>query len=147
MHMGLKSRRAPWSPRASRYPDPPPTLQGGQVSKWPVFLMLTNTDPFAAWFVVTGDVIPDGIHVVRSVLGANCSLLIVAFQEQPMWMDKTCTIVATGFAVPKTVTPTPLCVSFFWLGISPLWYTPHLFLCSNVIEPFCLYTQTLHAQP
>jgi len=34
--------------------------------KLPVFLKLTNTDPFAAWFVVTGDATPDGIHVVWS---------------------------------------------------------------------------------
>ena len=38
--------------------------------KLPVFLNLTNTDPFAAWFVVTGDATLDGIRVVRSLLGA-----------------------------------------------------------------------------
>ena len=42
----------------------------GNFSTLPVFLKLTNTDPFAAWFVVTGDVTPGGIRVVRSVLGA-----------------------------------------------------------------------------
>ena len=42
--------------------------------KLPAFLKLTNTDPFAAWFVVTGDATPDGILVVRSVLGAISSL-------------------------------------------------------------------------
>ena len=31
---------------------------------------LTNTEPFAAWFVVSGDATADGIRVVRSVLGA-----------------------------------------------------------------------------
>ena len=47
-------------------------------SKLPVFLMLTNTDPFAAWFVVTEDATPDGIRVVRSFLGAISSFPIVA---------------------------------------------------------------------
>ena len=42
----------------------------GQFFKLPVFLKLTNTDPFAAWFVVTGDATPGGIRVVRSVLGS-----------------------------------------------------------------------------
>ena len=37
------------------------------------FLKLTKTDPFAAWFGVTGDATPDGIRVVRSVLGAIVS--------------------------------------------------------------------------
>ena len=32
----------------------------------PPFLKLTNTDPFAAWFVVTGDATPDGIRVAFS---------------------------------------------------------------------------------
>ena len=45
------------------------------IFKLPVFLKLTDTDPFNAWFVVTGDVTPDGIRVVRSVLGAISSLL------------------------------------------------------------------------
>ena len=40
---------------------------------------LTNTEPFAAWFVVTGDATADGIRVARSVLGAIRSLPIVAF--------------------------------------------------------------------
>jgi hypothetical protein len=31
-------------------------------------------DTFAAWFVVTGDATPDGMRVVRSVLGAISSL-------------------------------------------------------------------------
>ena len=39
----------------------------------PVFLNLTNTDPFAAWFLVTRDATGDGIRVVRSVLGAMSS--------------------------------------------------------------------------
>ena len=38
--------------------------------KLPAFRRLTNTDPFAAWFVVNGDATPGGIRVVRSVLGA-----------------------------------------------------------------------------
>jgi hypothetical protein len=38
------------------------------------FLKLTNTDPFATWSVVTRDATPDGIRVVRSVLGAISSL-------------------------------------------------------------------------
>ena len=45
----------------------------------PVFLKLTVTDPFAAWFVVIGDATPDGIRVVRSVLEASSSFPIVAF--------------------------------------------------------------------
>ena len=40
------------------------------------FLKLTNTDPFAAYFVVTGDATPDGMRVLRSVLGAISSLPI-----------------------------------------------------------------------
>ena len=42
--------------------------------KLPVFLMLTNTDPFAAWFKAIGDATPGGIRVGRSVLEAICSL-------------------------------------------------------------------------
>ena len=38
--------------------------------KLPVFLKLIGMDAFAAWFVVIGDATPDGIRVVRSVLGA-----------------------------------------------------------------------------
>jgi hypothetical protein len=33
--------------------------------KLPVFLKLTNKDPFAAWFVVTGDATPDARVVAR----------------------------------------------------------------------------------
>ena len=40
---------------------------------------MTNTGSFAAWFVVTGDVTPDGIRVVRSVLEAISSFPVVAF--------------------------------------------------------------------
>ena len=40
---------------------------------------MTDTDPFAAWCVVTGDAKPDGIRVARSVCGAIGSLSIVAF--------------------------------------------------------------------
>ena len=36
----------------------------GQFSKLPVFLKSTDTDPFAAWFVLTEDAIPDGKRVV-----------------------------------------------------------------------------------
>jgi len=43
-----------------------------------VFLKMTNTDPFAAWFVVTGDATPDGIRVVWLVLRAISSLPSVA---------------------------------------------------------------------
>jgi hypothetical protein len=46
--------------------------------KLSVFLMLTNTDPFAAWFVVSEDVTPDGIRVVRWFLGAISSFPIGA---------------------------------------------------------------------
>ena len=41
--------------------------------KLPGLVKLTNTEPFAAWFVVTGDATADGISVVRSVLGAISS--------------------------------------------------------------------------
>jgi len=44
------------------------------IFKLPPFLKLTSMEPFAAWFVVTGDATPDGIRVVRSVLGAIRSL-------------------------------------------------------------------------
>ena len=47
--------------RSGSSPAPGPILK---------LLKLTNTDPFAAWFVVTGDATPDGIRVVWSVLGA-----------------------------------------------------------------------------
>ena len=50
--------------------------------KTPAFLKSTHTDPFAAWFVQSGDATPDGIRVVRSVLGAISSLHIVAFREK-----------------------------------------------------------------
>ena len=43
---------------------------------------MTNTEPFAAWFVVTGDATADGIRVVRSVLGVISSLPIVALATQ-----------------------------------------------------------------
>ena len=49
--------------------------------KLPVFVNLTNTDPSAAWFVVSRDATLDGIRVVWSVLGAIGSLPTVAFQE------------------------------------------------------------------
>jgi len=41
-----------------------------QFFKLPGLVKLTNTEPFAAWFVVSGDATADGIRVVRSVLGA-----------------------------------------------------------------------------
>jgi len=53
----------------------------GQFLKLPPFLELTNTDPFAAWFVVTGDATPDEISVVRAIFGAISSLPIVAFRS------------------------------------------------------------------
>ena len=48
------------------------------IFKIPAFLKLTDTDPFAVWFVVTGDATLDGIRAVRWVLGAISSLSIVA---------------------------------------------------------------------
>ena len=48
--------------------------------KLPAFPKLTNTGPFAAWFVVTGDVTPDGVRVERSVLAATSSPPIVVFR-------------------------------------------------------------------
>ena len=49
-----------------------------QISKSPGLVKLTNTEPFAAWFVVTGDATADEIRIVRSVLGAISSLPIAA---------------------------------------------------------------------
>ena len=37
----------------------------GKLCKLPGSLKSTNTDPFAAWFVVNGDATPDAIRVVR----------------------------------------------------------------------------------
>ena len=48
--------------------------------KLPVFLKLTNKDFSAAWFVVNADATPDGIRVVRTVIGAIISLSIVALR-------------------------------------------------------------------
>jgi hypothetical protein len=53
----------------------------GHFEKLRVFLKLTHKDPFGAWFVVTGDATPDGMRVVRSVLGAINTSSIVAFRE------------------------------------------------------------------
>ena len=54
-------------------------LRAAPFFKLPPFLKMTNTDPFAAWFVVTGVATLGGIRVVRSVIGANSSLPIVAY--------------------------------------------------------------------
>ena len=54
----------------------------GPISEVAGICKLTNTDPFAAWFVVTGDATPDGIRVVRSVLGTISSLPIVVGEER-----------------------------------------------------------------
>ena len=59
-----------------------------QLLKFPAFLKLTNTDPFVAWVVVTGDATPDGIRVVRSVMGAIRSPPIVALREQQSCVAK-----------------------------------------------------------
>ena len=40
------------------------TQSYGYFSKLLAFLKFTNTDPFAAWFVLTEDAIPDGKRVV-----------------------------------------------------------------------------------
>jgi len=40
------------------------------------FLSCGYVDLFVAWFVVTGDATPDGIRIVRSVLGAMSSLAV-----------------------------------------------------------------------
>ena len=58
-----------------------PKVDSGIIFELPVFLKLTNIDPFAALFVVIRDATPDGIRVVRSVLGAVSSLSIVAVRE------------------------------------------------------------------
>ena len=53
------------SRRSSRPTPTRATLSSATVRglffKLPPFLKLTNTDPFAAWFVVTGDATPDGV--------------------------------------------------------------------------------------
>ena len=41
-------------------------LQASHLFRMPPFLKLTNTDPFAAWFAVTGNATTDGIRVVSS---------------------------------------------------------------------------------
>ena len=66
---------------------PPPHL-GGHLFRLRAFPRSTNTDPFAAWCVVTGDAKPDGIRVVRSLLGAINSLPMVAFREKQSCMAK-----------------------------------------------------------
>ena len=48
------------------------------IFKLPGLVKLTKTEPFTAWFVVSGDATADEIRVVRSVLGAMISLPIVA---------------------------------------------------------------------
>ena len=60
---------------------PPPPGKVAVFLKLLAFLESTNTHPFASCFVVIKDVTPDGIRVVRSVLGAMTSLPIAAFQE------------------------------------------------------------------
>jgi len=57
------------------------TFELAFAGKLPPFLKLTNTEPFAAWCVVTGDATPDGIRVVRSVLRAISFPPIVAFRK------------------------------------------------------------------
>ena len=52
-----------------------------QFFKLSVFPKLTNTEPFAAWLVVTGDATPDVIRVVRSLLGAISFLPIVVLLQ------------------------------------------------------------------
>ena len=51
------------------------------IFQMPAFLKSTKTDPSAACFVVTGDATPDGVRVVRSVIGAISPLPIVASRE------------------------------------------------------------------
>ena len=58
-----------------------PEAKLGPIVKLLVFLKLTTTDPFAAWRVMTGDATPDGIRIVRSILGAFSSLPIVTVRE------------------------------------------------------------------
>ena len=56
-----------------------PALEVEHSFKLQALVKLTNTEPFAAWFVVTGDVTAHEIRVVRSVLGAISSLPIAPF--------------------------------------------------------------------
>ena len=58
-----------------------PALEVEHSFKLRALVKLTNTEPFAAWFVVTGDVTAHEIEirVVRSVLGAISSLPIAPF--------------------------------------------------------------------
>ena len=67
------------------YDVPPGPHPSGHFFKLPPFLKLTNTDPFVAWLVLTVDATPDGIRVVRPVLGAIISLSIVAFTVRALF--------------------------------------------------------------
>ena len=71
-----------------------------QFLKLPAFLKLTNTDPFVAWFVVTGDATPDGIRVVRSVMGAIRSPPIVALREIAVLRGQTEPPIPRGRVLP-----------------------------------------------
>ena len=108
---GLQSARGGGGVRC---PKPQTTLQaaktavkvalafpvGAPIFKLPAFRMLTKTDPFASWFVVTGDAPPDGERVVQSVLGASSSLPIVVTKPQSkLQAAKTAVKVALAFPV------------------------------------------------
>ena len=60
----------------------PPSVSTRAIFKLPIILKLTDTDSFAAWFVVTEDATADEIRVVRLVLGAISSLPVVALATQ-----------------------------------------------------------------
>ena len=53
-----------------------------QLFKLPALVKMTNTEPFAAWSIVTGDATADETGVVRSFLEAIGSLPIVALATQ-----------------------------------------------------------------
>ena len=74
------------------------------IFKLPIFLKLTNTDPVAAWFVVTGDATVGGIRVVRSVLGSIDSLPIGAFRSSSV----------SKMALDYVSIPTQMCAPPLW---------------------------------
>ena len=74
-----RDRRRGWQPRLQIHRRSGNPM--GQFLSCRHFFRLANTDPFAARFVATGDTTPDGIRVVRSVLGAISSFPSLLFEK------------------------------------------------------------------
>jgi hypothetical protein len=72
--------------------EPSRVNQSAHIFELPVLVELTNTDPFAAWFVVIGDATADEIRVVRSVLGAISSF------PSSLWPLRTAILKHSGVA-------------------------------------------------